>query len=156
MQEREDILRLHATGLPTALDVDLASIAAGCHGYSGADLAAVCREAAMRAICEAVQKTPDGQSTGLVQCRDPGRIQSLGSKHCAHEVCSHDLAIRTTELNACLNLLLCGAADVVNLTASLEVSSKDFQAALQRVPPSLTRGKQILSETGTPQCAYLV
>ena len=30
----------------------------------------------------------------------------------------------------------------------MEVQSKHFQAALQRVPPSLTRGVQMLSETG--------
>ncbi len=31
------------------------------------------------------------------------------------------------------------------------VSSEDFRAALERVPPSLTRGMQIVSETGTSQ-----
>ena len=47
--------------------------------------------------------------------------------------------------------LMCCAADVASLAATLKVSSEDFRAALERVPPSLTRGMQIVSETGTPQ-----
>ena len=47
-----------------------------------------------------------------------------------------------------LVILLCCAANVATLAASLKVSSKDFKAAVQRVPPSLTRGMQIASETG--------
>ena len=53
MQERTAILKLHAGSLPLAEDVDLAGLAAACHGYSGADLAALCREAAMTALSEA-------------------------------------------------------------------------------------------------------
>ena len=34
------------------------------------------------------------------------------------------------------------------LAGSVKVQSKHFQAALHRVPPSLTRGVQMLSETG--------
>ena len=50
VQEREAILRLHSASLPLSADVSLPSLAAACHGYSGADLAAVCREAAVRAL----------------------------------------------------------------------------------------------------------
>ena len=52
-QEREAILRLHAGLLPLADDVALPALAAACHGYSGADLAALCREAAMSALSDA-------------------------------------------------------------------------------------------------------
>ena len=54
----------------------------------------------------------------------------------------------------CLNSNLidrdCLAVELGNLAGSLEVRSQHFQAALQRVPPSLARGVQTLSETGMP------
>lgn len=46
---RLEILRIHSRRMPLAADVDLAEIAAAAHGFLGADLAALCREAAM--IC---------------------------------------------------------------------------------------------------------
>ncbi len=46
---REGILRVHAKKLPLAEDVDLAIIARGTPGMSGADLANVCNEAALLA-----------------------------------------------------------------------------------------------------------
>eukprot|EP00775_Hariotina_reticulata_P006468 gene6468-6696_t len=52
-QQREQILRLHCQGLQLAPDVDLQALAAGCHGYCGADLAALAREAAMHAFSSA-------------------------------------------------------------------------------------------------------
>ena len=47
---RRAILRVHTRDKPIADDVDLDDVAARTGGYSGADLAAVCREAAMRAV----------------------------------------------------------------------------------------------------------
>ena len=46
LQDREAILRLHTSRLPLAEDVDISHIARSSHGYSGADIAALCREAA--------------------------------------------------------------------------------------------------------------
>lgn len=45
-----NVSRLHTQGLVLAADVDLAALATACHGYSGADLAALAREAAMGAL----------------------------------------------------------------------------------------------------------
>lgn len=61
-QEREAILKLHAGFLPLAGDVDLPVLAMACHGYSGADLAALCREAAMRALSDAAAAILAGQA----------------------------------------------------------------------------------------------
>jgi SpoVK/Ycf46/Vps4 family AAA+-type ATPase len=51
---RAAILALLAARLPLAPGVDLAAVAARCHGYSGADLGALCREAAGAAVAAAV------------------------------------------------------------------------------------------------------
>ncbi|MHC1610357.1 MAG: CDC48 family AAA ATPase [Candidatus Methanospirareceae archaeon] len=47
---REEILEVHTRGMPLAEDVDLKEIAALTHGFVGADLASLCKEAAMQAI----------------------------------------------------------------------------------------------------------
>ncbi|CAK5065193.1 unnamed protein product [Meloidogyne enterolobii] len=47
---RLEILRIHTKNMKLADDVDLERIANECHGYVGADLAALCSEAAMQQI----------------------------------------------------------------------------------------------------------
>jgi len=47
---RAEILEIHAHGMPLSAEVSLASFAARTHGFVGADLEALCREAAMRCL----------------------------------------------------------------------------------------------------------
>jgi transitional endoplasmic reticulum ATPase len=47
---RLEVLQIHTRGMPLDKDVDLETIANVTHGYSGADMAALCKEAAMRAL----------------------------------------------------------------------------------------------------------
>ena len=47
---RKEILEVHTRGMPLAEDVSLDKLAEMTHGYSGADLEALCKEAAMRAL----------------------------------------------------------------------------------------------------------
>jgi len=48
---RLEILQIHTRGMPLAPnDIDLRSLAAELHGYTGADIKALCREAAMKAL----------------------------------------------------------------------------------------------------------
>ena len=47
---RKEILQIHTRRMPLAEDVDLDEIANITHGFTGADLAALCREAAMSAL----------------------------------------------------------------------------------------------------------
>ncbi|MCX8153152.1 MAG: CDC48 family AAA ATPase [Candidatus Bathyarchaeota archaeon] len=49
-QGRYEVLQIHTRGMPLAEDVDLKKLAEMTHGYTGADLAALCRETAMKAL----------------------------------------------------------------------------------------------------------
>lgn len=49
---RRAILGLHTAGMPLAADVDLSTIADSCSGFTGAELAGLCREAALAALRE--------------------------------------------------------------------------------------------------------
>jgi transitional endoplasmic reticulum ATPase len=49
-QGRYEILQIHTRGMPLAEDVDLRRLADMTHGYTGADLAALSRETAMKAL----------------------------------------------------------------------------------------------------------
>ena len=50
---RRQILQIHTRAMPVATDVDLGRLAALTHGFVGADLGALCREAAMTTLREA-------------------------------------------------------------------------------------------------------
>ena len=80
VQERVAIVRLHSKGLPLGADVELDSIAGACHGYSGADLAAVCREAAMCAISEAVQHEYDWVAQPMLPGKGFGEVPHVLSR----------------------------------------------------------------------------
>jgi len=47
---RHEILQIHTRGMPLAKDVDLKKVEDMTHGYTGADLAGLCRETAMKAL----------------------------------------------------------------------------------------------------------
>lgn len=47
---RLEILQIHTRGMPLADDVDLKKLANITHGYTGADIEALCKEAAMKAL----------------------------------------------------------------------------------------------------------
>jgi len=47
---RLEILQIHTRGMPLSDDIDLQDLASELHGYTGADIKALCREAAMKAL----------------------------------------------------------------------------------------------------------
>jgi len=49
-ESRFEVLQIHTRGMPLASDVNLKKIADEAYGYSGADLRALCREAALKAL----------------------------------------------------------------------------------------------------------
>jgi transitional endoplasmic reticulum ATPase len=61
---RRQILAIHTRDMPLAPDVDLGQLAALTHGFVGADLEALCREAAMTTLREAMAE-PDGGGTSV-------------------------------------------------------------------------------------------
>lgn len=69
---RLDILTIHTRFMPLAADVDLEAVAAATHGFLGADLAQLCREAAMARAREALRddqapQHPDDTETLFVR-----------------------------------------------------------------------------------------
>ena len=48
--ERLEILEIHTRGMPISDDVDLKDLSSELHGYTGADIKSLCREAAMKSI----------------------------------------------------------------------------------------------------------
>ena len=49
-EERKEVLEIHTRNMPLAEDVDLEKIANTTHGFVGADLESLCKEAAMRVV----------------------------------------------------------------------------------------------------------
>ncbi len=70
---RRDILSIHSRGMPLADDVELDELAGQTHGYVGADLEALCREAAMSALR---RKLPEVDAGGKIHL-SPETMQSL-------------------------------------------------------------------------------
>ena len=48
--ERYEILQIHTRGMPISKDIDLKDLSSELHGYTGADIKSLCREAAMKSI----------------------------------------------------------------------------------------------------------
>ncbi|MBI4505915.1 MAG: CDC48 family AAA ATPase [Chloroflexi bacterium] len=71
-QGRLEILRIHSRDMPLAPDVDLARFAEITHGHVGADLEALCREAAMIALRRSMAHMDLGQER--LRDEDLGRI----------------------------------------------------------------------------------
>ncbi|MGD0152331.1 MAG: CDC48 family AAA ATPase [Thermacetogeniaceae bacterium] len=80
---RREILHIHTRGMPLADDVQLDEIARDTHGFVGADLEALCKEAAMLALRQVLPKLEpglDGISLDLIsdlQVRQQHFIQAL-------------------------------------------------------------------------------
>lgn len=63
---RLEILKIHTKSMPLAKDVDLKLLAKETEGYSGSDIAALCREAAMRVL----RKDIKGKEVGMQHFRE--------------------------------------------------------------------------------------
>ncbi|HEU0047638.1 MAG TPA: AAA family ATPase, partial [Nitrososphaera sp.] len=50
VEGRLEILQIHTRGMPLSEDIELQELSSELHGYTGADIKALCREAAMKAL----------------------------------------------------------------------------------------------------------
>ncbi len=65
---RREILEIHTKPMPLTKGVDLDDMARRTHGFVGADLAALCREAALQALRRVLKKTPvDRMDSGSIR-----------------------------------------------------------------------------------------
>jgi transitional endoplasmic reticulum ATPase len=53
---REEIFKVHSGKMPLAKDIDFSLLAEKTEGYTGADIEAICREAALVALREEMRK----------------------------------------------------------------------------------------------------
>jgi transitional endoplasmic reticulum ATPase len=67
---RREVIAVHTRGMPLAADVDLDHLAGITHGYVGADIAALAREAGMAALRRAASATPDELARIAVSAAD--------------------------------------------------------------------------------------
>lgn len=85
--QRAAILRHHARCMPLHASVSLDDIAASCHGFTGADLSVLCREAAMRALADAAQHAQrSGMSSTVDTAEAPASMPDaqVREEHWAH------------------------------------------------------------------------
>lgn len=64
---REEILKIHTRGMPLASDVDLKHLASICHGFVGADLEVLTKEAAMACVRRSLLNTGDSLDSVSVE-----------------------------------------------------------------------------------------
>ncbi|KAK9854458.1 hypothetical protein WJX84_002500 [Apatococcus fuscideae] len=156
-EERASILQMHTAFAPLSPQVNLQRIAAACQGFSGADLAALAREAAMAAIADAAGPMLSGHRLGL-RAQDAA-AQSLPAGPMDAEaqgsITSNSAAAsRTSSANICSGSVA-SSSDPHGPTGSAqnkghqqtdclnpsdpERPSADFEVAMQRIGPSITR-----------------
>ena len=89
---RRDILSIHTRAMPLASDVDLDAVAESSHGFVGADLAALAREAAM----DAVRRTLAGvdMSSGDLQPEVVAQIEVMAADFAGARRRVHPSAMR--------------------------------------------------------------
>jgi transitional endoplasmic reticulum ATPase len=65
---RYEVLQIHTRGMPLSEDVDLQKLSAMTHGYTGADLSALGRETAMKALRRYLRKLTLKRNVFHLQC----------------------------------------------------------------------------------------
>eukprot|EP00922_Rhytidocystis_sp_ex-Travisia-forbesii_P041134 GHVS01061387.1.p1 GENE.GHVS01061387.1~~GHVS01061387.1.p1 ORF type:complete len:757 (+),score=145.70 GHVS01061387.1:190-2460(+) len=128
-EERLDILRTLCRGKPLDEDVDMSRLSEMTEGYTGADLAAVLREATMAALERCVD-TVNGEPANSVNTSDwseptpqgePSRCVNTPDSTDAMSAVGNNISVRMVEL----------AAAVQKIPMSVSKKQRDFYVALQ-------------------------
>ncbi len=83
---RLEILEIHSRGMPLAEEVSLQDMARRTHGYSGADLAALCREAAMSALRRLLPELSSGEDGIPAANLEALRVERADFEDCLTEI----------------------------------------------------------------------
>ncbi|HEX9884050.1 MAG TPA: CDC48 family AAA ATPase [Desulfobaccales bacterium] len=75
-EDRREIFKVHLRGKPLAPGIDAAALAARTEGFSGAEIASVCNQAALSAVRRALSKGP-GKKPGQVLITPPDLEKAL-------------------------------------------------------------------------------
>jgi len=75
-EAREEIFKIHTRKMPLSKDVDLKGLAKKTSGLSGADIAAICKEAGMLALREIIEKHPRASPEELKKLK-----KEVGPRH---------------------------------------------------------------------------
>ncbi|KAL4433563.1 hypothetical protein ABPG75_000004 [Micractinium tetrahymenae] len=141
---RASILWMLTRKLPLDESVDLQRLAHDTHGYTGADLRALCREAAMHAISTAATagapQVAEGAST--LQPIEPARRKGMAGAAIVPDATEHG-ALDANQGNRG-NAPADGARQQQQHAHLLQrLSAADFAAALKQVGPSMARGSAV-------------
>ncbi|MEM4222133.1 MAG: CDC48 family AAA ATPase, partial [archaeon] len=85
-QGRKEILQIHTRGMPLAEDVNLDELAANTHGFVGADLAALAREAAMKTLRRILPKINLEEETIPVEVLDSLKVTQEDFENALKEI----------------------------------------------------------------------
>lgn len=136
------------------LDAEILELAAGTHGFVGADLSSLCHEAALAALRRSIKLKPN-LSSSLSTSVSPTKSQSINTMiTSAHDTEKNDLSLERVDTSASDMGSLCTALESVQLESAvpegsgdldkirettLTVNLDDFEVAKTRVRPSAMR-----------------
>jgi len=83
---RREVLEIHSNGMPLCPDVDLDRMAARTHGFVGADLEALCREAAMRCLRRLMPEMDFTQEAATYALLEKLEISGADFESALHEI----------------------------------------------------------------------
>lgn len=131
---RTSILRLLTQRLPLDGSVDLQQLAFECHGYTGADLGALCREAGMSAIAVMADSAAGAEAPAGAA---PATVGPAASRPSLFPAPSAESPMQM-EIAQCAEFLHTAPRSMMRL-----VTADDFVAAMKRVGPSMARGAAV-------------
>ncbi|HDR53802.1 MAG TPA: AAA family ATPase [archaeon] len=132
-EARLDIFKVHTRNIPLESDINLKELANKTEGYTGADIAAVCREATMNVVREAVRQLEKFRADVEAVVKGTSKLEKVAKEYkdwpeavaLLNKAKDHKEALRAT------------ARDAEPAIFIGKVSQKHFQEALLNIKPCL-------------------